>query len=106
MMKKFTVIFGSSIVHFGLVQLVNYLGISATSADFTGDGTLSSWATALVFIARILYFPIITLGIFSRAAFPGNLIYIPIFLNSLLWGGGVYFIYRFFLKIKHRSVFL
>lgn len=101
MIKKIIVIFGISIVHFGLVQLVNYLGIAATSADFTGDGTLSLWASALVFIARILYFPIITLGIFSRAAFPGNLIYIPILLNSLLWGIAGYFLSAMVKRLKH-----
>jgi hypothetical protein len=104
MMKKLMIILGIAVVHFGLVQLVNYLGIAATSADFTGDGTLSLWASSIVWISRILYFPVITLGIFSRIMFPGSLIFIPIILNSLLWGGMVYFLYALVRKIKHHHV--
>ena len=100
MTRKIIIILGISVVHFAIVQLVNFFGIAATGADFTGDGTLSPVASALVLIARILYFPVITLGVFSRAVFPGNLIYIPIFFNSLLWGIFVYAAYTVILKLK------
>lgn len=56
----------------------------------------TGWAVALlgkilVMVTRILYFPIITLSLYSRQWFPGNWIYIPIFANSLVWGSVIYF---------------
>jgi hypothetical protein len=37
-------------------------------------------------LTKVLYFPVIGLALYPRHWFPGNWIYIPIALNSLLWG--------------------
>ena len=35
---------------------------------------------------RVLYFPVIGLGLYPRHWFPGPWITVPILVNSLLWG--------------------
>jgi len=37
-------------------------------------------------VTKILYFPILTLALYPRYWFPGQMITIPIAVNSLLWG--------------------
>lgn len=48
----------------------------------------------LTLLTKILYFPILGLALYPRYWFPGHWIYIPIALNSLIWGGvlAVFFI--------------
>jgi hypothetical protein len=57
----------------------------------------------LVNLTRVLYFPIVTLSLYSRQWFPGDMIYVPIFANSLLWGIAIYFCYRVWRYIRRRS---
>jgi hypothetical protein len=40
----------------------------------------------LTLLTKILYFPIMGLALYPRYWFPGDWIYIPIALNSLVWG--------------------
>ena len=54
----------------------------------------AGWATmalgrSLIALTRVLYFPIITLSLYSRQWFPGDWIYVPMGANSLLWGAGM-----------------
>jgi hypothetical protein len=46
----------------------------------------SGIAPALTWLTKVLYFPILGLALYPRHLFPGNWIYVPIAVNSLLWG--------------------
>ena len=48
----------------------------------------------LVLVTRVLYFPILTLSLYSRQMFPGNWILLPMAANSLIWGAVLYGGYR------------
>jgi hypothetical protein len=51
------------------------------------DGMLKSlFIGGLVAITKALYFPILALALYPRIWFPGHWIYVPVAVNSLLWG--------------------
>lgn len=85
-MRKLITVIGLAGLHMGVCKLVvaATMQIDMVAAD-------ASWATValgktLVAVTRVLYFPIITLSLYSRQWFPGNWINLPIGANSLLWG--------------------
>ena len=49
----------------------------------------SGFAGLLTETTRALYFPILGLALYPRHWFPGRWIYVPIGVNSLLWGLGL-----------------
>jgi len=51
------------------------------------DGAANSFLYGLLTVAtKWLYFPILAMALYPRHWFPGQLIAIPIAVNSLLWG--------------------
>ena len=40
----------------------------------------------LALVTKVLYFPILAMALYPRHWFPGQMIVIPIAVNSLLWG--------------------
>ena len=40
-------------------------------------------------VTKVLYFPVVSLALYPRHWFPGDMITIPIACNSLLWGIGL-----------------
>jgi hypothetical protein len=86
MLKKLIVILSIAAVHLALSRIIVAVTMTIDMLDpDTGQATVLLGKTMIV-ITRILYFPILTLSLYSRQWFPGNLIYIPIFFNSLVWG--------------------
>ena len=86
MMKKLW-----SVVALAAVHLVVSKAIVAVAMRIDIFAADTGWAAValgrvLIAITRFLYFPIITLSLYSRQWFPGNWIYIPMGVNSLLWG--------------------
>ncbi len=73
-------------VHFALSAVVVPGAMSLTDGPFMQPQAPLAFRT-LVVVTRILYFPIISLSLYSRQWFPGNWIYLPIGVNSLLWAG-------------------
>ena len=86
MMKKLLTVIVLTVVHLAISRFI--VAVAMKIDIFAAD---ASWATValgktLIALTRILYFPIITLSLYSRQWFPGNWIYLPICANSLLWG--------------------
>jgi hypothetical protein len=51
------------------------------------DGAADALGYGLLTLAtKVLYFPILAMALYPRHWFPGQLITIPIAVNSLLWG--------------------
>ena len=96
--KLIIVILGAAL-HGGLCR-----GISALTLKVTQEAAFQSepgaWVTVLVTLAKILYLPIIGLGLYPRQWFPGGWIAIPLILNSLLWGIGISLLAAVLLKFR------
>ena len=90
MIRKTSIVVGIAAVHFIaakiIIALTMQMGMFAAgcsrAAGYLGD--------TLVWVTRVLFFPIITLSLYSRKWFPGNWIYVPVVINSLLWGIAIY----------------
>lgn len=90
MIRKVSIVVGIAAVHFIaakiIVALTMQMGMfaagSTPTAGYLGD--------LLVWVTRVLFFPVITLSLYSRKWFPGDWIYVPLAVNSLLWGITIY----------------
>ena len=89
-MKKIITILLIAAVHLALIKGIVAVTLSGAAPAVYDPQASTVVVRLLVVITKILYFPIITLAMYSRVWFPGNLIYIPIVLNSLLWGIVIY----------------
>lgn len=76
-------------VHF----IVTNWFVPAAMTAATGDGSVLQppgfIIQAIVLITKILHFPIISFNLYKREWVPGNWIYIPLLVNSLLWAAGI-----------------
>ena len=90
MTRKFAIIVSIALVHFGLSVLVVAATMSLATAGNPTQPEPSPIFRIFVVATRILHFPIISLSLYSRQWFPGNLIYMPIFINSILWATVIY----------------
>jgi hypothetical protein len=86
--------------HFALGRLVIPLATNRLLAITDSNQTFTLVVQLLIWTTRVLYFPIISLSLYSREWFPGDLIYIPILINSLLWGILVYGVLIVIKKIR------
>ena len=87
--KWLLAVIGIAAVHFLLCKAVVALTLMDPFGDSIRQAAPGLGTHLLVNTTRVLYFPIVTLSMYSRLWFPGNMIYIPIFANSFLWGIGI-----------------
>jgi len=104
-MKKFAIIILIAAVHFAISALIvaSFMSVADAINPVLPEPPLVF--RTLVVATRILHFPIISLSLYSRQWFPGNWIYVPIFINSILWAAGIYFVMMLakFIKEKKRN---
>ena len=89
-----------AVTHFALGRLVIPLATNRLLAITDSNQTVTLAVQLLIWTTRVLYFPIISLSLYSRKWFPGDLIYIPIIINSLLWGIMIYGVLMVIKKIR------
>lgn len=78
----------AAVVHFGSSHLILPLTTAlAERAAGTPDGPGTA-ITLLVRATKLLHFPLVTLALYPREWFPGNWVYVPMALNSLIWASG------------------
>jgi hypothetical protein len=82
--KKIAAVAAISVLHLAICMGLTAFGAGGFGISENGLNPAFNWV--IVWITRILYFPVLTLSLYSRHWFPGNWIYIPICVNSLLWG--------------------
>jgi hypothetical protein len=77
---------GAAAIHFALSNLILpfTLALAGRSADSPEGPGLA--VILLVRVTRLLHFPLVTLALYPREWFPGNWVYVPMALNSLIWG--------------------
>lgn len=92
-------------IHFAACRLVVWAAMQMGMFAAGGGHATGFFGHALVLLTRILYFPILTLALYSRHWFPGNWIWVPMIANSLIWGLVLYGGYRLarYLKPKLSS---
>ena len=100
MVRRVSVILVIGAAHFVLAKII--VAMTMQMGMFVADGSQATGLIGhfLVWFTRVLYFPIISLSLYSRQWFPGNWIFIPMATNSLLWGTALYGIYRLFGRRK------
>jgi hypothetical protein len=102
MIQKTSIVVGIAAVHFIatkiIIALTMQMGMfaagSSRAAGYLGD--------TLVWVTRVLFFPIITLSLYSRKWFPGDWIYVPVVINSLLWGIMIYGLICLLKRLRSR----
>jgi hypothetical protein len=96
MVRSVSLILVIGAAHFVLAKII--VAITMQMGMFAADGSQANGLIGhfLVWFTRVLYFPIISLSLYSRQWFPGNWIFIPMIANSLLWGMALYGIYCLF----------
>jgi hypothetical protein len=93
MMKKFVIIAGIALIHFGASVLIVASAMSLATALDPVPAEPASGFRILVAATRVLHFPIISLSLYSRHWFPGNWIYVPMLANSFIWAAGIYVLF-------------
>ena len=89
-MQKFLFVVSIGVIHFAACKGVTGLTFWVTGID--PSSLALQWLTQiLVWLTRILYFPVLTLSLYKREWFPGEWVLIPMVLNSLIWMLGIYF---------------
>jgi hypothetical protein len=88
-MRKYFTILTIAVVHAAVTKVISSITLSVVTVNVHTPqmpviGRLFMW------ISKVLYFPVITMSFYPRQFFPGNLIMIPLFVNSLLWALTIY----------------
>jgi hypothetical protein len=103
MLKKTAILILIGIMHFGLSAGIVPGTLAVISAGDSVNQTPSLIMRTLVIATQVLHFPIISLAVYSRQWFPGNWVYIPIGINSLLWAVVIYFCIAAYRNLKKRG---
>jgi hypothetical protein len=103
MMKKLVVIVLIALMHFGLSILIvaASMSVATTTSPVPAEPTIG--LRILVEATRIIYYPVISLSLYSRQWFPGNWIYVPMLVNSFIWGAGIFLLFMLGRKIRERK---
>ena len=72
-------------VHFGLSKLILPLTMALTAQAVAAPDGPDIAVTLLVRITKLLHFPLVTLALYPREWFPGNWVYVPLAVNSIIW---------------------
>ena len=103
MLKKTAIIGLIAIIHFVLCVGIVPGTMTLAAAYHTGSLSPPALFRLLVAATKVLHFPIISLALYSRHWFPGRWIYVPIGINSLLWGIALFIGGAVYLKLRKRG---
>ncbi len=99
-MKKIFIILTIAVIHSIFTKIISTIALSVVAANVY-ESQLPFWGRLVMIMSKVLYFPVFTFALYSRQLFPGNLVIIPFFINSLLWA---LLIYILFVLVKRISV--
>jgi hypothetical protein len=102
-MKRIVIILIIALIQFAFSGLIVPATLMMSSSVSVEQLAPSPAFKTLVLATRILHFPIISHAWYSRHWFPGGWVYIPIFLNSLLWAAGVCSLLYVYKKLKKKK---
>lgn len=89
-----------ALIHFSLSRFILPLtvALAGREADIPNGPGLA--VTLLVRLTKLLHFPLVTLALYPREWFPGYWVYVPMALNSLIWGIGICWLIGLFRKAR------
>ena len=99
-MKKILIILTIAVVHSIFTKVISTIALSVVTANVY-ESQLPFWGRLIMVMSKVLYFPVFTFAFYPRQFFPGNLVIIPLFINSLLWA---LLIYILFVLINYQAV--
>ena len=102
-MKKIAVIGLIATMHFGVSILIVAASMTFATAMNPVPAEPTIGLRILVEATRVVYFPIISLSLFSRQWFPGSWIYVPMLLNSFIWGCGIFFLFMLGRNVRKKK---
>ena len=102
-LRSTAIILGIAAVHFLVCRLLVAMTMYFNLASSGSGSELSLLTQLVVGITRVLYFPVISLSLYSRHMFPGNWIFVPMLINSLVWGVCGYLVYLAMIKTIFRK---
>ena len=102
-MKKFGIIILIAVIHFALSVSIVAFTVSIGSTLPPDQAQPSLGLKTLALATKIVYFPVISQALYSRHWFPGSWIYIPVFINSLLWAAGIYTLLYIYGRLKKKK---
>ena len=89
MMKKLGTVIALAALHMAVSKAVVAVAMQIDLYSVEAGWAAIAVGRTLIALTRVLYFPILTLSLYSRQWFPGDWIVIPLAANSLLWGTAV-----------------
>jgi len=102
-MKKIFIIIAITVAHLVFTKIVSRITLSVVTAN-VHEPQMSFIGKLLMIISKVLYFPVFTFAWYPRQLFPGNLVFIPLFINSLLWALTIYILFVLIKKISVQTV--
>ncbi|MDJ0814741.1 MAG: hypothetical protein QNJ58_01015 [Desulfobacterales bacterium] len=99
-MKKFAIMGLIALIHFA--ASVAIIAISMSAAPAIDPTQVNVGFRVLVALTRILHFPIISLSWYSRQWFPGDWIYVPMAVNSMIWAAAFWIFYSLVKELAKR----
>jgi hypothetical protein len=102
MIRKASIVIGIAAAHFALSKIIVFLTMQMGMFAAGNSRTAGLLGTVMVAATRVLYFPVITLPLYSRKWFPGHWLYVPMVINSLLWAVTVYGLFAVFKRMRAR----
>jgi hypothetical protein len=88
-MRKYLTILAIAVVHAAVTKIISSITLSVITAN-VHNAQMPAIGHLFMCISKVLYFPVITMSFYPRQFFPGNLIIVPLFMNSLLWALIIY----------------
>jgi hypothetical protein len=84
------VVWGALLAVFHFAACLAIVPLTLKIGETLPEGPANSlFYSLLAGVTKVLYFPIVALALYPRHWFPGDMITIPIAVNSLLWGIGL-----------------
>jgi hypothetical protein len=97
-MKRVLLILTIAVVHLVLTKVMSIIALSIVTSH-AYESQLPFIGRWLMVMSKVLYFPVFTFAWYPRELFPGNMIIIPLFINSLLWALIIYVLFVLVKKI-------
>jgi hypothetical protein len=88
-MRKYFTILVIAVVHCTVTKIISTITLSVITAN-VHTPQMPVMGRLFMWISKVLYFPVITMAFYPRQFFPGNLVIVPLFINSLLWALMIY----------------
>jgi hypothetical protein len=103
MFKRLSIILLIAIAHLAASRLIVWITMQLGMFATDDSPIVKAIGHTLVALTRVLYFPIVSLSLYTREWFPGTWIYVPMLANSLVWAVGVCLLYLLWRKYRKRK---